>query len=266
MLGWVTGVLMGFVCAAGACWPGVARRQPTCSLLRQRKVGKERRPGCLGPCASLRATCGGRQKRGSTQTRLRLKQRAALIPLLPATTGPARTGLAGADAGQVQLTDCSATSFKDWLTLRRWIPGRAREDTAFLLLRTRPGRVGGLYIERPATTERGHAWPNVRRALVLPLLPLGEGVKTNPTQSTRAFNPDPDPELAPNPAPRPPLLSGPAMPRKNGIRAARCLSAASLRRPPFLRGSAGRPKRSVGTQTAGSPFLCLLSFGEAKAK
>src|ERR1035437_2660819 len=34
-------------------------------------------------------------------------------------------------------------------------------------------------------------------------------------------------------------------------------------RPRFV-SSAGCPQRSVGTQTVGSPFLCLLSFGEAK--
>ena len=44
-----------------------------------KKVSKERRPGCLGPCASLRATCAAPKKRGSAQTRLRLKQVPALI-------------------------------------------------------------------------------------------------------------------------------------------------------------------------------------------
>ncbi|MDQ0085690.1 hypothetical protein J2W35_006070 [Variovorax boronicumulans] len=34
--------------------------------------------------------------------------------------------------------------------------------------------------------------------------------------------------------------------------------------PPPESSTAGCPKRSVGTQTAGSPFLWLLSFGEAK--
>ena len=39
---------------------------------------------------------------------------------------------------------------------------------------------------------------------------------------------------------------------------------ASLRGPPLSSISAGCPKRSAGTQTAGSPFFCLLFFGEAK--
>ena len=34
--------------------------------------------------------------------------------------------------------------------------------------------------------------------------------------------------------------------------------------PPPESSTAGCPQRSEGTQTVGSPFLCLLSFGEAK--
>ena len=64
--------------------------------------------------------------------------------------------------------------------------------------------------------------------------------------------------------PASPVLTGPVLGKESRIRAARCLSKASLRRPPFFRGSAGCPKRSAGTQTAGSPFFCLLFFGEAK--
>ena len=78
---------------------GLARRATHFSLLRQRKVSKRKATRSLGPCASLRATCAARQKRGSAQTRLRLKQRAALIPFFPVITGPARTG-GGEDKGQ----------------------------------------------------------------------------------------------------------------------------------------------------------------------
>ena len=52
---------------------------------------------------ALRATCEWGQKRGSAQTRLRLKQRAALIPLLPPFTGPARTGLTGSGTEAFRL-------------------------------------------------------------------------------------------------------------------------------------------------------------------
>ena len=50
------------------------------------------------------------------------------------------------------------------------------------------------------------------------------------------------------------------------IRARDCLSAAgaSSSETPLAASTAGCPQRSGGTRPAGSPFLCLLSFGEAK--
>jgi len=48
------------------------------------------------------------------------------------------------------------------------------------------------------------------------------------------------------------------------IRARDCLSEASSSETPRTASTAGCPQRSGGTQTAGSPFLCLLSFGEAR--
>ncbi|MDQ0053123.1 hypothetical protein J2W32_002169 [Variovorax boronicumulans] len=48
------------------------------------------------------------------------------------------------------------------------------------------------------------------------------------------------------------------------IRARPCLSEASLGETPRNVSTAGCPQRSGGSQTAGSPFLCLRSFGEAK--
>ena len=50
------------------------------------------------------------------------------------------------------------------------------------------------------------------------------------------------------------------------IRARDCLSAAgaSSSETPLAASTAGCPQRSGGSQPAGSPFLCLLSFGEAK--
>ena len=50
------------------------------------------------------------------------------------------------------------------------------------------------------------------------------------------------------------------------IRARDCLSAAgaSSSETPLAASTAGCPQRSGGTHPAGSPFLCLLSFGEAK--
>ena len=43
-----------------------------------------------------------------------------------------------------------------------------------------------------------------------------------------------------------------------------CLSAASFARTPPGASTAGCPKRSAGTRTVGSPFFCLLFFGETK--
>ena len=59
---------------------GVARRQLTFLLLRQKKSKqKKRRPWCLRPSASLRATCGARFRRGL----------AKLAPFHSAQTTPA---------------------------------------------------------------------------------------------------------------------------------------------------------------------------------
>ena len=52
--------------------------------------------------------------------------------------------------------------------------------------------------------------------------------------------------------------------RARRIRGRACLSEASLHETPAGPSTAGCPQRSGGTQTVGSPFLCLLSFGEAK--
>jgi hypothetical protein len=48
------------------------------------------------------------------------------------------------------------------------------------------------------------------------------------------------------------------------IRASDCLSEASSSSTPLEASTAGCPQRSGGTQAPGSPFFCLLFFGEAK--
>ena len=67
--------------------------------------------------------------------------------------------------------------------------------------------------------------------------------------------------------------NGPSVPHPSGcaeersvsrIRARSCLSEASLSETPRNVSTVGCPKRSGGTHPVGSPFLCLLSFGEAK--
>jgi hypothetical protein len=80
----------GWTCRSRLClwrlWlaykPGVARRQLTFLLGRQKKSKqKKRRPCCQRPSASLRATCGARSSRGRARTRLRLRQSPVLIRL-----------------------------------------------------------------------------------------------------------------------------------------------------------------------------------------
>jgi len=60
-------------------------------LLRQKKVSKEKATRSLGPCASLRATCAARIKRGLAQTRY-AQTVASPDPLASALLSPARTG------------------------------------------------------------------------------------------------------------------------------------------------------------------------------
>ena len=51
--------------------------------------------GVADQSGALRATCAAPETRESAQTRLRLKQSAALIPLSSRFTGPAWTGFRG---------------------------------------------------------------------------------------------------------------------------------------------------------------------------
>ncbi len=61
---------------AEGCWPGVARRRLTFSLLRQRKVSKEKATlVAASPPLRCRATCGARSRRGQIAKLASLKQR-----------------------------------------------------------------------------------------------------------------------------------------------------------------------------------------------
>ena len=77
--------------------------RPTILLLRQKKVGKEKATRSPGPCASLRAPCGARFKRGHAQTRLRLKQVRALIrSKLRSSAQPGRVGEVDSNSGSIE--------------------------------------------------------------------------------------------------------------------------------------------------------------------
>ncbi len=96
-----------------------------------------------------------------------------------------------------------------------------------------PARMGGIEIGRAKQYRQGHAL-------------------ACPCPSPTLFFSSPTP-------------SGCAEERRAGRkRASDCLSEASLSSTLAGPSTAGCPERSGGTQAAGAPFLCLLSFGEAK--
>ncbi len=103
--------------------------------------------------------------------------------------------------------------------------------------RTRKARPVGLLLLPP-----GEAWP---------VLSLPKGDEGSPI---------PNPFL--HPFPNPSVCAEERKSRR--IRDRACLSEASLHDTPAGLSTAGCPERSAGTQTVGSPFLWLLSFGEAK--
>ena len=80
-------------------------------------------------------------------------------------------------------------------------------------------------------------------------------------ESIAGVRPEPVPESEPPPQ-NPCECAEERTPRRN--RARDCLSAASSSGTPAGLSTARCPQRSGGTQTPGSPFFCLLFFGEAK--
>ena len=69
---------------------------------------------------------------------------------------------------------------------------------------------------------------------------------------------------APASAPARPVLAGPVMAMESRIRAARCLSEASLRGPRLSVDSAGCPQRSAGFQTAGRLSFAYFSLAKQR--
>ena len=70
--------------------------------------------------------------------------------------------------------------------------------------------------------------------------------------------------LASESAPENPVLAGPVLGKESRIRAARCLSEASLRGPRLSLPSTGCPKRSAGTQTAGRLSFAYFSLAKQR--
>ena len=157
--------------AGWLCWFGLAGNRPAAThflLLRQNKVSKEK---ATLLSASLRCATGSLRyslQAGSAQTRLRLKQRAALIRL------KLRSSAQTEGLGSECEFGSPYGSFSPW-------------DKAGM-------RASGGRTPAGFCFQAGSPHPS--------LLPKGEGGIQNP----------------------PPVLAGPVMTGKNGIRAARCLS------------------------------------------
>ena len=95
------------------------RRATYFSFLRQRNLRKRKATRSLSPCASLRARCGAREKRGHAQTRF-AQTSACPDPLFPVLLASARTGWE-TNAG----TGPGARADSDFLSL---LPGEGRGE------------------------------------------------------------------------------------------------------------------------------------------
>src|SRR4051812_33931564 len=80
LLGFCSVLLRRVLYFAEVGWPGVARHA-THFFCVAKKSKQKKATRSLGPCASLRATCAARLRRGLAQTRLRLRQARSLIRL-----------------------------------------------------------------------------------------------------------------------------------------------------------------------------------------
>jgi hypothetical protein len=239
----------------------VSPRQATYfSLLRQRKVGK-RKATLLS--ATLRFAAGNlRCSRFAGSRRTRFAQTAASPdPRTAVLLGAARRAL-GTD--RPSLRSASSRAFAS-LGRRAPTPALPREERekdktcdtgpdALLLPLPGEGWDGGT--TALATQQR----LNERRVPPPQPSPGRGGSQSKPSEAMARDVFKPSAAMARSPSP-----SVCAEERSvSRIRARPCLSEASLGETPRNVSTAGCPKRSVGTQTAGSPFLCLRSFGEAK--
>ena len=159
------------------------------------------------------------RKNGGRRKLAALKQRAALIPCLRGITGPDRTGRAGAGTGTGTGTGPGAVTVTETdmaYARRRWL----FHSYSFSPLEKAGMRASG------GRTQTGQEFsqPPVFQSSLKPavnsqnphpsLLPEGKGASPNPARSSPASDPDP----------ASPVLTGPVMTGKSGIRAARCLS------------------------------------------
>jgi hypothetical protein len=208
-------------------------------LLRQKKVSKEKATRLSG---SLRFASGNLrcpEKTGVGANSLHcaaLKQRAALIPFFRGITGPNRTGQTGNEVRTAEQPNSHrAQALAQALNAISSIAASAYADCA-----------------RDTFYEKeGHRIASTFPVLLLP--PLGEGGDEGL------------PESAPVPAPASPVLTGPVMSGKSGIRAARCLSRRRVCADPrFCRPSQVARSEAQGPRQPGRLFFAYFLLAKQK--
>ncbi|MBG6071623.1 hypothetical protein IWX87_001376 [Polaromonas sp. CG_9.7] len=191
-------------------------------LLRQNKVTKEKATRLSGSlrCASGDLRCPKKTGVGANSLHcVALKQRAALIPFFQVITGPDRTGQAGNEirtaeqpnSHRVQalgrqtipMSSCHAGLDPASMNSGPWIAGQARND--------RHLKQALLQFQPPLAQDAINWIANCT------VFTCGSGTIY---AQTRVLAPAP----ASASAPASPVLAGPVMSGKSGIRAARCLS------------------------------------------
>jgi hypothetical protein len=232
------------------------------SLLRQRKVSKRkatRLPGSLR-FASGNLRCPKKTGVGANSLHcVALKQRAALIPFFRGIAGPVRTGQSGsgAKAGhgawcQHRLSPSFSFSLWEKAGMRasggRKPPGQKSD---------RPARSFPKVVEMPAPHSQS-PHPN--------LLPKGEGaIQARQCAHAPAPVPVPVPAPVPIPAPATPVLTGPVMGGKSGIRAARCLSRRRVCADPrFCRSSQVARSEAKGPRQQGRLSFAYFSLAKQR--
>ena len=158
--------------------------------------------------------------------------------------------------------NCTRCSFLKWLAGNRPAAthfvllrqNKVSKEKATLLSASRSDATGNLRCSVQPGSAQTRLRLKQRAALIR--LAFRSSAQTEGLERMRDRNP--------NCTLSPPVLAGPVMTGKNGIRAARCLSEASLRGPPLFPGSAGCPKRSEGTQTAGRLFFAYFLLAKEK--
>ena len=249
---------LGFPCVgllAGGC--------PAASnflLLRQKKVTKEKATRLSG---SLRFATGNLRcptKTGVGANSLHfvtLKQRAALIPFFWGITGPDRTGQAGNEIRTseppnshraqalgrqtIPMSSCHAGLDPASMNSGPWIAGQARNDS---------------HLKQALLQFPSHlAQDAVNWIANCTGFTCGSGTFYAKTR-VLAPAPAPAPEPASVPASVSPVLSGPVMTGKRGIRAARCLSRRRVCADPrFCRSSQVARSAAKGPRQPGRLFF-----------